>query len=153
METNMSKGVGEHYLCIPECTLLAAHVDRSLEIAAAVAWFCMVVDPLGWIRGRHTTPLRWATRLGYSQLMCKDHGPWCSSKGLEEGNPSCLDVCDNKIGWSQASHCCLWWSCGACLLLLFLFLCIFSSFLALFSSFFSFPSLFYHNTLFSARQS
>ena len=33
-----------------------------------------------------------------TQLMCKDHGPWCSNKGLEEENPSCLDVRDSKIG-------------------------------------------------------
>ena len=36
MERNTSKGVGEHYLCIPEYTLKAAYVDENCEIAAVV---------------------------------------------------------------------------------------------------------------------
>jgi hypothetical protein len=36
METNTSKGVGEHYFCIPECTYWQ-HMWMMLGTAAAVA--------------------------------------------------------------------------------------------------------------------
>jgi hypothetical protein len=66
--------------------LLAAHMDGSFGVAAAVAWSHMVVDGSSFSmwdeaeEGTQTMPTQANNKArSYTWLMCRNHGPWWSN--------------------------------------------------------------------------
>jgi hypothetical protein len=140
METNVSKGVGEHFITFTYLSVLTDSIcGWSFKFVAAVAWLCMDADS-----GQHQ---------GQATHTISVYELWALLVVAKAQRRSRL-ACESNAGWSQATHWC--WTSYAFSLLFFLFF-VFPLFIIFFSSpLFIIYCLFYlsfFGFLFLARQS